>query len=77
MVGDGVPGLVCKCKIEDGEILFCPLHRAAEELLTAVNYVHTFLAPRKLAIPEQEATKIQTVLPYLEKVLAKARGKAE
>jgi hypothetical protein len=77
MVGDGVPGLICKCKIERGESSFVRCIAPPRDLLTALIYVHRFLEPRQLALPEQEARKIQTVLPYLEKVLAKARGKAD
>jgi hypothetical protein len=77
MVGDGMPGLVCKCKIENDRIIFCPLHEAAADLLEAVEYACRFLGSYRLAVPEQEATKVQTVLPYLSKVLAKARRNAE
>jgi hypothetical protein len=43
MVGDGIPGLVCKCKIEDDKIIFCSIHGAAENLFTALEYARRFI----------------------------------
>jgi hypothetical protein len=77
MVGDGVPALLCKCKIKNGKIIFCAIHGAAEDLLTALEYARRFIGDCPLAVPQQEATKVQIVLPYLDSALAKARGKAE
>jgi hypothetical protein len=77
MVGDGIPLLICRCKIEDDKIIFCPLHEAAADLFEAVEYACRFLGNYRLAVPEQEATKVQSALPYLTKVLAKARRKGE
>jgi hypothetical protein len=77
MVEDGVPLLICKCKVENDRIVFCPLHEVAADLFEAVEYACRFLGSYHLAVPEQEATKVQTVLPYLSKVLAKARRKPQ
>jgi hypothetical protein len=38
MVGDGVPLLICKCKVENDRIVFCPLHEVAADLFEAVEY---------------------------------------
>jgi hypothetical protein len=43
--------------------------------LTALEYARRFIGDCPLAVPQQEATKLQIVLPYLDKVLADARGK--
>ena len=72
---DGVPELFCKCKIENDTIVFCAIHGAAEELFTALEYARRFIGDHRFAVPEQEGTKVQIVLPYLDGVLAKAREK--
>jgi hypothetical protein len=74
MVGDGIPGLLCKCKIEDDKIIFCSIHGAAENLFTALEYARRFIGDCPSSA-QQEATKVQIVLPYLDKVLADARSK--
>jgi hypothetical protein len=71
---NGTPALHCQCKIESGKMAFCAIHGAAESLFVALEYARRFLADHRVAVPEQEATKVQTVLPYLGGVLAKARG---
>ena len=70
---NGTPGLHCRCKIESGKIAFCAIHAAAENLFTALEYARRFIGDCPLAVPQQEATKLQIVLPYLDDVLARAR----
>ena len=76
IVGAGVPLLICKCKVENDRIVFCPIHEAAADLLEPVEYACRFLGSYHLAVPEQEAAKVQIVLPYLDRVLAKHAEKA-
>lgn len=58
---------------ESGKIAFCAIHGAAENLLTALEYARRFTGDHPMKVPEQEATKLQVVLPYLDDVLARAR----
>lgn len=74
---DGVPEMICRCEVKSGKIIFCPLHGAAESLFEAVEYARRFLGDCQLAVPGQEATKAQIILPYLDRVLAKAREKPQ
>ena len=68
------PGpFICHCKIENGQILFCQAHAAAESLLAALIYARNVLAECEFARPGQEKAKQVTVLPHIEKVLQKAR----
>jgi hypothetical protein len=54
--------------------IFCAIDAAAENLFTAVKYARRFLGNHRLALREQEGTKVQIVLPHLGGVAAKARG---
>ena len=44
MVGDAIPLLICKCKIENenDKIIFSPLHEAAADLSEFVEYAWRF-----------------------------------
>jgi len=64
---------ICHCKIENGKIVFCPPHAAAEHLLGALIYARNVLAECDFARPGQEKAKHITVLPYIDAVIQKAR----
>jgi len=69
------PGpFICRGKIEDGRIVFCPPHAAAETLLEALIYAHNVRAECEFAKVGQEKAKQLTVLPYIANAISKARG---
>jgi hypothetical protein len=53
--------------------VFCPPHRAAEDLLAAPEYARRFIADHALPAADDEGLKKQVVLPYLDGVLNRAR----
>jgi hypothetical protein len=57
---------ICECKIEDGKIVYCPPHAAAETLLAACGYLRDHLRMLKYAEPGQ-ANLVRK--PYLERVI--------
>jgi hypothetical protein len=67
------PALLCKCKIENQKIVFCPPHRTTEDLLAALEYARRFIADHALPATADEGLKKQIVLPYLDGVLTRAR----
>jgi hypothetical protein len=46
----------CRCRILQGQIVFCQLHREAERLLGAVDYLRKYLATLKVARVEDQNT---------------------
>jgi len=64
---------LCECKINGQNIVFCPLHKAAESLLAAVDYSKKMMAGFKYADAKDETLVNQVVLPYLDSVLALAQ----
>jgi hypothetical protein len=67
------PALICKCKIKERKIIFCPAHRAAEDLLASLECAWRFTADHSLPAAGEEELKNQIVLPYIESVLTRVR----
>ena len=66
------PAPQCRCKIENGNIVFCRLHAAADGLYAAVEYVREML-PTFTPAEEKDRNMIQQViLPYLDNQLKTA-----
>ena len=68
------PGpFICHCEVKNGQIVFCPPHAAAEDLLAALIYARNVLAECEFAKPGEEKMKQITALPHIDGVIYKAR----
>jgi hypothetical protein len=63
----------CNCRIENGRIAFCALHKNAPGLLAACQYVRELL-PNCVPDEDKDAEEIRKVLlPYLDKIIEDAQ----
>jgi hypothetical protein len=68
----GQPNQQCKCRIDEGQIVYCALHKNAAGLLAACQYVRKVL-PNCVPEEDRHADEIRhVVLPYLDKMIEEA-----
>jgi len=48
------PAIICRCKILQGKIVFCTLHKQAETLLAVCDYLQKFIRDVKLGETKDE-----------------------
>lgn len=70
-----IPSIKCYCKIAQDKIVFCPLHREAETMLSICDYLRKFLASIKVANPSDENLIREVILPCVDGAIAAATTK--
>ena len=73
---DTTSSTICRCKIVEDRIAFCPLHESAERLLATCDHLRKFLKNLKVAEQKDENMIGEAILPYLDRQLASAERKS-
>ena len=73
---DTTSSTICRCKIVEDRIAFCPLHESAERLLATCDHLRKFLKNLKVAERKDENMIREVILPYLDRQIAAAKKKS-
>jgi len=73
---DTTSSTICRCKIVEDRIAFCPLHESSERLLATCDHLRKFLKNLKVAEQKDENMIREVILPYLDRQIAAAKKKS-
>ena len=71
------PAIICRCKIVQGKIVFCTLHKQTETLLAVCDYLQKFIRDIKLGETQDAIFVREIVLPYLRSAINAATKESQ